>query len=140
MVNNKAVMNVILLKEPETLKNPQKRTEEELSIADRITSPSILTPFELAAHRSDVAFATQALTQLSEEERQIITLHYEQGLSFENAGTRIGIPRSTAQSRHYTGLIKLRRAFERDYNVQATQAVRVAREVSASPATFIADL
>lgn len=75
------------------------------------TSPSLL---EQAAMGERSALIRDALSQLSESERQVLEIAYYEGLSQSEIAQRLAIPLGTVKTRSRQGLLKLRQTLQ-DY-------------------------
>jgi RNA polymerase sigma-70 factor (ECF subfamily) len=71
-----------------------------------VTSPS---PLELASLEEQHQQVREALKQLSENQRQVLTLSYYQGLSYSEISQRLNLPLGTVKTNARQGLLKLRK-------------------------------
>lgn len=67
-----------------------------------------LTPFEMASLGERSQVVREALSQLSENQRQILEMAYYEGLSQSEISQRLDIPLGTVKTRARQGLLKLR--------------------------------
>lgn len=65
-------------------------------------------PDELAERAHDYAFVENLLARVPSAYREILTLHYEEGLTFEDIGRIVNKPLNTVKSQHRRALILLR--------------------------------
>jgi RNA polymerase sigma factor (sigma-70 family) len=63
----------------------------------------------LFADKEDVEFLAQAVEQLTLKHREILTLHYTNGLTFEEISSILEEPQNTVKSRHHRALLTLRK-------------------------------
>ena len=77
---------------------------------DEQTAPSddTLSPQSLAMATHANAQITEALQQLSHEQRQVVELKFFQAFTFEDIASQLGISPNTAKTRLYSALKKLR--------------------------------
>lgn len=70
------------------------------------------TPFEQASFSERSQQVRNALTQLSQEQRQILEMVYFEGLSQSEISQQLGLPLGTVKTRSRLGLLKLRQALQ----------------------------
>ncbi len=68
---------------------------------------------ELFARAEDSEVLTQALKVLSHSAREILILHYTNGLTFLEIGEILGEPQNTVKSRHHRAILTLRLTLEK---------------------------
>jgi RNA polymerase sigma-70 factor (ECF subfamily) len=78
----------------------------------RIASPDP-TPSEIAVGRETEDLARRAMESLPEDQREILRLTRERGLTVEAAGRSLGISRGAAARLYGKALVRFRGAFER---------------------------
>lgn len=78
------------------------------SFVDSIADPTPL-PEEMMAQKETGKLLEKALVKLSLLDREILTLHYEQNLTFEEIGQILNQPLNTVKSRHHRALATLRK-------------------------------
>jgi RNA polymerase sigma-70 factor (ECF subfamily) len=66
---------------------------------------------EIFAEREDRAVLESALAQLSFAHREVLLLHYMEGLTFDEIGKILQHPLHTVKSRHQRALLKLREMY-----------------------------
>lgn len=66
-------------------------------------------PEELFAKAQDAEALTKALRQLAPDAREILLLHYTNGLTFLQIGEMLGQPPNTVKSRHHRAILSLRK-------------------------------
>ena len=66
-------------------------------------------PDELLATFQDAEMVQEALAQLSPDAREVVLLHYMNGLTFLEIGDMLGEPQNTVKSRHHRAIIHLRK-------------------------------
>jgi len=91
-----------------------RRKKRFQGIADQIeprpeTAPLDLSPPNVAVRRDEIAGVEKALTQISDEQREVVVLRLYQGLTFREIGKVTGTSKDTAKSRMRYGLEKLRK-------------------------------
>jgi RNA polymerase sigma-70 factor, ECF subfamily len=72
------------------------------------TSDPLPLPDELFARRALGAELAGALLKLSFSERELLSLHYTEGLTFDEIGAILDKSRNTLKSQHLRALVKLR--------------------------------
>jgi RNA polymerase sigma-70 factor (ECF subfamily) len=82
--------------------------EGQNPLIDTITDESKL-PDELFADKEDVETLTRAVDQLTLKHREVLTLHYTNGLTFEEISNVLEEPQNTVKSRHHRALLTLRK-------------------------------
>ncbi len=75
--------------------------------AERIPDPDPL-PDEILAQAESAEAVVRAVEQLSPRQREVLTLHYTEHLTFEEIGHVLGQPTNTVKSRHHRALAALR--------------------------------
>jgi RNA polymerase sigma-70 factor (ECF subfamily) len=70
------------------------------------------TPFEQASFSERSQQVRHALTQLSQEQRQVLEMVYFEGLSQSEIAQQLSLPLGTVKTRSRLGLLKLRQALE----------------------------
>jgi len=78
------------------------------------TEPASTSPLEMASVQERSELVREALSQLPENERQILEIAYYEGLSQSEIAERLQVPLGTVKSRSRQGLLKLRRTLQ-DY-------------------------
>jgi RNA polymerase sigma-70 factor, ECF subfamily len=68
-----------------------------------------LTLLELASLEEQYQQVRKALNQLSESQRQVLTLSYYEGLSYSKISQRLSLPLGTVKTKARQGLLKLRK-------------------------------
>ena len=81
--------------------------EEGNYITDTLADEA-LKPLDLVIRAEDETFLKEALATLAPIYREVIVLHYEQDLTFDEIGKILGRPLHTVKSQHRRGLSKLR--------------------------------
>lgn len=71
-----------------------------------------LNPIQAAVSDEEAAAVRQALTQLSDNERQILEIAYYEGVTQAEIAQRLNLPLGTVKTRSRQGLKKLRRALK----------------------------
>lgn len=82
--------------------------DDDNSFADSISDPAPL-PEEIMTRKETGQWLEKALAQLSPQNREILTLHYEQNLTFDEIGEIFNQPLNTVKSRHRRALVTLRK-------------------------------
>jgi RNA polymerase sigma-70 factor (ECF subfamily) len=67
-----------------------------------------LLPDKIAEKMEDAEFLNETLAKLSKNENEILVLHYQEGLTFDEIGKILGEPLNTVKSKHRRALAKLR--------------------------------
>ncbi len=93
-------------------KNPKvfsdfENENKENPIVDTLADSGPL-PDILASRAGDRAWLEQAIAQLNPGDREILTLHYQNGLTFDEISAIVGKPLNTVKSQHRRALLKLR--------------------------------
>ena len=78
-------------------------------------------PEELFAKLQDAEVVQKALEELSPDAREIMLLHYTNGLTFLEIGEMLGEPQNTVKSRHHRAIINLRKILG-SYGGKSTRA------------------
>jgi RNA polymerase sigma-70 factor (ECF subfamily) len=94
----------LVFTEMPTLKN-------EISFEETVADEDIL-PDKVLEKIQNKEMLDTVLEKLSIEEREIISLHYQEDMTFEVIGQILGIPINTAKSKHRRALIKMRSLLE----------------------------
>ncbi len=79
------------------------------TIADQDTIPEFL--IEKAENKKILDDALETINPL---EKEVLLLHYQEEMTFENIGKMVGEPLNTVKSRHRRALAKLRKNLEKD--------------------------
>lgn len=79
-----------------------------------VRSESTASPLETASMQERSELVREAMTQLSDSERQVLEIAYYEGLSQSEIAERLQLPLGTVKSRSRQGLLKLRRTLQ-DY-------------------------
>jgi|SRR6185295_17916185 len=87
------------------------RKKREVSISDELV---ILAPAANASPEEIMAL-DQALLELKDEDRELITLRHLDGLSYEELAERLGVPLGTIMSRLFHARKKLREKLDRRF-------------------------
>ena len=66
-------------------------------------------PDEVVATFQDAQMVQEALAELSPDAREVVVLHYVNGLTFLEIGDMLGEPQNTVKSRHHRAIINLRK-------------------------------
>ncbi len=82
--------------------------EGQNPLIDNVTDESKL-PDELFAEKEDAEILARAVEQLTLKHREILTLHYTNGLTFDEISSILGEPQNTVKSRHHRALLTLRK-------------------------------
>lgn len=82
-------------------------TENDLSFADTLEDDEPL-PSEIFENKELAGELTAALDHINPDHRAILTLHYQDNLTFEEIATIIGKPMNTVKSWHRRSLIRIR--------------------------------
>jgi RNA polymerase sigma-70 factor (ECF subfamily) len=80
--------------------------------AERSQSLLVSERFEPALEGLDLHRLRRALAALPEELRQVLTLKYEEELSFAEIGSRLGLSKNAVFARHQRGIDALRARFD----------------------------
>lgn len=86
-------------------------------LAETVPDTEVL-PDELLARAQDAEALSTALEQLSPRAREVLLLHYANGLTFLEIGDMLNEPQNTVKSRHHRALQALREVLE----AQSTKA------------------
>jgi RNA polymerase sigma-70 factor (ECF subfamily) len=93
-----------------------RRSRWALSIDERLattdSAPEIPSPQAPVDSRLDLAFM---LAQLSPEHREVLVLREVQGMTYEEIGRALKLPRGTVESRLFRARQDLRRRFEKHF-------------------------
>lgn len=85
-------------------------------LAETVPDPEALQDVRFAK-KQDAEAITEALQKLSPEAREIVLLHYTNGLTFQEIGDMLGRPHNTVKSRHHRAIINLRKLLEAPNNI-----------------------
>ena len=85
--------------------------EEENSFAENIPDEKIL-PDTALLKLQDQEILNNALEKLSADEKEILVLHYQEEMTFEEIGRILSKSLNTVKSKHRRALIKLRKILE----------------------------
>jgi len=77
-----------------------------------VTATPPATPFDLAALNQRADEVQQALTQLTDKQRQVLEMAYYQGLSQSEIAKKIDVPLGTVKSWSRQGLLQLRKTLK----------------------------
>lgn len=77
-----------------------------------VTATPPPTPFDLAALNQRATGVQQALTQLTERQRQVLEMAYYEGLSQSEISTQLNVPLGTVKSWSRQGLLQLKKALK----------------------------
>ena len=88
-------------------------TEDGQNILVETVPDSAELPDSLFAKLEDTATLSKAVAKLSPEAREVLLLHYTNGLTFLEIGEILGQPQNTVKSRHHRALLNLRTILER---------------------------
>lgn len=80
-------------------------------LAETVPDQALLQD-ERFAKIQDVEAVQRALSKLSPDAREIIVLHYTNGLTFLEIGEMLGAPHNTVKSRHHRAIMSLRKLLE----------------------------
>lgn len=89
-------------------------------LAETVPDPAAL-PDELFASAQDAQALRNALQKLSPGAREILLLHYTNGLTFLEIGEMLGEPQNTVKSRHHRAVLQLRKilsTYEKSYGTK----------------------
>lgn len=86
-------------------------TEGNNFLTENLTDPEPL-PDELLARAENKEFLDNALKQLSIIYKEVLILHYQEHLTFEEIGQVLKKPSNTVKSQHRRGLIELRKILQ----------------------------
>lgn len=84
-------------------------TEEGVNVLAETVPDSEELPDEKLAKAMDAESLTHAMQSLSPESREILLLHYTNGLTFLEIGEMLGQPQNTVKSRHHRAVLSLRK-------------------------------
>jgi RNA polymerase sigma-70 factor (ECF subfamily) len=79
----------------------------EADPAEPVT-PAVDEPSRSIIYNEQLQQLSDAMAHLSYEQREVIMLHYQAGMTFKNIAASLGIPVNTAKSRYRYGIDKLR--------------------------------
>lgn len=82
--------------------------DDEFVFADTLVDTEPL-PDELFARAEDKAFVESLFMQLSPEHREVLYLHYYEGLTFDEIGNILEKPLNTVKSQHRRALFAIRK-------------------------------
>jgi len=85
--------------------------ENDIPFADTISDSEPLPP-EVFDTKDAVAKLTQALLVLHPDHRSVLTLHYQDGMTFDEIAEVLDKPMNTVKSWHHRALIKVRTELE----------------------------
>lgn len=80
---------------------------EDHEFADTLPSPDA-SPLDISILNEDTERLRQSLDHLSPSAREVLYLHYNEGLTFDEIGDVLGEPLNTVKSRHRRALLSLR--------------------------------
>ena len=80
-------------------------------LAETVPDPAEL-PDEIAAKAQDREILERAVATLSPEAREILTLHYTNGLTFLEIGEFLSEPQNTVKSRHHRAIQALKKRLD----------------------------
>ena len=83
-------------------------TEDGQNILAETVPDTAELPDSLFAKLEDTATLNDAVAKLSPEAREVLLLHYTNGLTFLEIGEILGQPQNTVKSRHHRALLTLR--------------------------------
>lgn len=83
-------------------------TEDGQNILVETVPDTAELPDLLFAKLEDTATLSKAVAKLSPEAREVLLLHYTNGLTFLEIGEILGQPQNTVKSRHHRALLNLR--------------------------------
>lgn len=86
-----------------------ENAEGQNVLAETVADPNEL-PDELFARKEEVSELQAAMERLSPEAREILLLHYTNGLTFLEIGELLGQPQNTVKSRHHRAILSLKKA------------------------------
>lgn len=86
-------------------------TDEGMSIEETIADPEPL-PVEILMRAEEKMLLDGALAQLSVSHREVLTLHYQEQLTFSEIGVIMNKPLNTVKSHHRRALVVLRKILE----------------------------
>lgn len=81
-------------------------------ISQTLESTQVITPLEYTVHSHQAEMVQRALSQLTPDQRQVLTLAYFSGMSQSAIAKHLHLPLGTVKSWCRQGLIKLRKALE----------------------------
>jgi RNA polymerase sigma-70 factor (ECF subfamily) len=91
----------------EASRHAEEEDAADALFAERIVDTAPL-PDELFAQIENAESVTRAVEQLSPRQREVLTLHYTNHLTFEEIGRLLKEPTNTVKSRHHRALAALR--------------------------------
>ena len=94
--------------------------EGENVLIETTPDPAAL-PEELFAKAQDAQRLGAAVQQLAPDAREILLLHYTNGLTFLEIGELLGQPQNTVKSRHHRAILNLRKALQNESYAASTK-------------------
>lgn len=91
---------------------PMQAAEMKLPDEDSIVAENQEDPFDLCYRREQRDALNQALARVSERERVVVTLYYQQDLTMKQIGEQLGIDESRVSQIHSAALAHLRHKVE----------------------------
>jgi RNA polymerase sigma-70 factor (ECF subfamily) len=95
------------------LNKAKHRQGTELNRAETV-SDSSSEPLQAIICNEQLLQLSEAMAQLPYEQREVIMLHLQAGMTFKTIGRSLGISANTAKSRYRYGLDKLRSVFKNE--------------------------
>lgn len=86
-------------------------TDERMSIEETIADPAPL-PVEILMRAEEKMLLDKALAQISFTHKEVLILHYQEQLTFNEIGVIMNKPLNTVKSHHRRGLVALRKILE----------------------------
>ncbi len=96
----------------------RRRERESRAMADRLSDSGRPAAFD----RHDAIAATEALTQLEPDERELVVMRIWGGLTYEEIGQALAISTATAHRHYERALTKLRNLLESPCSTNKNQA------------------
>jgi len=98
----------------------RQHRSNEADPAEPVT-PGADGPSNSIIYNEQLRQLSDAMAHLSYEQREVIMLHFQAGMTFKNIAASLGIPVNTAKSRYRYGLDKLRLILDDDVNNETSR-------------------
>ncbi|MES2023684.1 MAG: RNA polymerase sigma factor [Patescibacteria group bacterium] len=82
--------------------------DSDFNFSDSISDENLL-PDEALQKMEDKEFLNKILDHLRADYREVLVLHYQEEMTFDQIGKVLGSPLNTVKSKHYRALIELRK-------------------------------